>query len=170
MKADTWYAFECRNGGECGAVLDVRSMLMGFFAPAEQADVTCPFCREPMRFRGSWPADDGGYGSRGNPVTYARQRLGEILECLKDEREAPPWLAARLGEIREALPPTPAQEYAEGGKHPLSVHRRALVEIVEALRAPTLIHALDRALAKTHPGERERFREALREAGEIAGG
>lgn len=121
---DTWYAFECRNGFECGAVLDARSLNRDLVDP-ERADVTCPFCRhpEPMRFRGSWPADHSGYGSRGDPVAYARQRMLDLLGRMARVNSGGSWVA---GELREILSHLPARPDVGEEEAPLLVHREAL--------------------------------------------
>lgn len=60
----TWFAYECLNGcgndipGDDGVVLDLRS------TTDTPPGVDCPRCGKPMDFRGYWPADDRGYGSR----------------------------------------------------------------------------------------------------------
>ena len=69
----TWYAFECpspdcpasfMSGGD-GVVLDVR--LPWARSDDSPSTVSCPVCSELMDYRGSWDADEAGYGSRGSP-------------------------------------------------------------------------------------------------------
>lgn len=59
INPDVWHGFEC---GKCNIVLDVRypSDIPGPVA------MSCPNCNQYMYFKGSWDADERGYGSRGD--------------------------------------------------------------------------------------------------------
>lgn len=80
--SDTWYSYECAGPTQCatptGVVLDVRVPWSpdGGTVP----EVSCPICHHPMRFRGSWAATEGGFGSRGDHPDFAKDAVDAWLE------------------------------------------------------------------------------------------
>lgn len=88
---DVWYSFECfacfREFGGTGLVFDVR---VPETVPLELAK--CPRCGAVCTKPASWPALEGGYGSR-----------GDLEAQLAAERDRAEKAEAELGLVREAL-------------------------------------------------------------------
>ena len=79
--SDLWYSYECAGLMQCapptGVILDVRIPDTSGGKPPE---VSCPICQHPMRFRGSWSATEGGFGSRGDHPDFAKDAVDTWLE------------------------------------------------------------------------------------------
>jgi hypothetical protein len=67
-----WSGFECNP---CDLVFDVRT------DNEPMLEALCPKCKQPLKTRGTWNADDSGYGGRGCPGNEANyeDRMGALV-------------------------------------------------------------------------------------------